>query len=98
MDNTNTSTVLKFHLMAQSPLESLQLNKDHLFFATEDGARLLPTIHEKILQNNMSDELKNFYIMLYPGYDIEHFSLFSLQSNSAVLLSQVFNSKNSRNL
>ena len=34
---------------------------------------------------------------LYPTYDIEHFSLFSLQSNSAVLLSQVFNSKHSRN-
>ena len=98
-DNTSIHTTLKFHLLAKSSLVSLQLDRHQLFYAAEndENFRLLPKVHEKILDNNIVEELEKFYVMLYPTYEIEHFYTFFFTVEFSCFVVTSFHSKRSRN-
>ena len=83
-----TSEAIKLYSLSHFTLETLQAKySNELYFAIDSDLTLdlLPKLYEKVLTTTEADRIKNLYCILYPNYDINHFSLLAQQSNNTVL-------------
>ena len=95
-ESASPDAVVKYDALTNSSLETLQSTHSNVYFCIEKGNELLPKVYEKVLSSNQVKYLKQLYSLLYPNYDLKHFSMFYEQSSSAVLLGETYNSINSR--
>ena len=93
------SEALKLYSLSHSTLETLQAEySNDLYFAIDNDLNLdlLPKLYEKVLTTTEADRIKTLYRILYPNYDMHHFSLLAQKANNAVLYGQLFHCKGSR--
>jgi len=96
IESASPGIVVKFNILAESNLETLQGTYNNIYFSVEKGIDLLPKVYEKVLSVNQANNIKQLYSLLYPNYGIKNFSFFYEESNSATLFGETYNSVNSR--
>ena len=98
VEGVGPAITIKLNALAHFTLEELySVYSDSLFFSTESGINLLPKVHERVLALEQVGHMKQLYSLLYPKYNVSHFSHFYEYSTSASLLGENYNSGNSRN-
>lgn len=98
VEEVSPDQIVKLNALSHYTLEELQSTCNNtVSFSAETGINLLPKVHEKVLPLGQVNHIKQIYSLLYPNYNITHFSHFYEYSTSASLLGETYNSGNSRN-
>ena len=85
VEGVGPAITIKLNALAHFTLEELySVYSDSLFFSTESGINLLPKVHERVLALEQVGHMKQLYSLLYPNYNVSHFSHFYEYSHQQV--------------
>jgi len=97
IEGTDPNMIVKLNENVLSEFETLQNKYDDAYFSVEDGMNLSPKIHEDVLSSELAGYIKQLYAVLYPKYELEHFSYFYTYSKSATFLGDAYECNPNRN-